>query len=172
MASYVTPEELYASLETADAQLREKTRAFFIAQGREAKKWARYYSSGTLTYKNLRLLGHPYAANRYLTAGGRRSSPNVSARASESATGQPAALINKHSGYFARAWRWQTWETGESVQGMLWNDAPYASFLFRGTKVMIPRPTFSAILFQLEPQFQRQCSELLADYVAGVFKAR
>lgn len=78
-------------------------------------------SSGPITSRELRKLGHPYGHGRTPPA--------------------DPAILNLQSGAFKAGWRIiGPRKSGDGLRTTLVNASPYAGHLLRGTRRMIPRP--------------------------------
>lgn len=103
--------------------IQQETRRAEEASAREALALAQRYSSGPVSTRALRAMGHPYA----------RRAPRP--------PGSPA-VVNRQSGRFRAAWR--IVKTGDRMR--LVNDAPYSRYFNdRGTRLMMRRPITRAV---------------------------
>jgi hypothetical protein len=104
---------------------------------------ARRLSGGPFKTAMLRAMGHPYAK--------RRPRPPID-----------AAIINKQSNVFRRSWRVvPPRQAGKEMVSTLSNIAPYARFLFEGTRLMIMRPTLLKIRKRVAAFRHKQYRSLL-----------
>jgi len=108
--------------------IQERARDAESTSARELLQIARQQSSGPLSSRQLRMMGHPYAR--------RAPRPPFS-----------AAIVNVQSGRFRAGWRIVGPVTaGGSLRSRLVNDSPEAKSLTeRGTRFMIGRPVMRAI---------------------------
>jgi hypothetical protein len=115
---------------------------------REVLRAARVLSSGGYTSAMLRRMGHPYA----------KRAPNPPL---------PAYMINVQSGKFRDSWRCEVKRVGQQVTLVVTNDAPYAGYLFRGTRLMIERP----ILVELKKRVEPRLTQAIAQSIIRKLKA-
>lgn len=132
----MTPDQAIAALTKKRLELIRNLRAAETKSLREGKTIAMRLSSGVLSTAMLRRLGHPYAATH-------------------SALTQDPWIINRQTGLFRRSWRTKIGPfSGAGVNRIdseIWNEAPYAMFLERGTKRMVARFILARVIKELAP---------------------
>ena len=100
---------------------------------------ARLYSSGGLSSRRLRQLGHPYRLG---------GTPP-----------QDPAVINVQSGEFRAAW--EIVPAADGLSGSVVNQTPQAEFLRRGTSRMIARPLVERVEEEVMPRHQARVEAAL-----------
>lgn len=133
-----SPPQISLLLQRRGQQFAAAVREAERQSAQEALQWARTLSSGSLSRRQLRALGHPYAV--------RAPRP----------PGDPA-IINLQSGRFLASWRVSgPRRTAGGLSTRLVNTAPWARFLSSGTGRMIARPILARIRQRLAASRRRR----------------
>jgi len=138
--------EFSKTVGSIERALRQNIRAAEERSVREAHRAFVRRSSGTLSTKRLRQMGHPYAA-----------------RAPQPGTADPT-IINEQTGVFKRDWTAfpPTVNGAGTMQSSVINLDPKSAYMF-GTTRMIKRGIDDAVADEIEPKREQYHSQAIDD---------
>jgi hypothetical protein len=134
--------QLHSAAGDLESVLGEELERFADRAIHSAVSW----SSGGFSSAQLAAMGHPYA----------KRAPHPP---------QDPGIINRQSGTFLRSWRSSGLEyTLEGLGIRVFNEAPYADYLDKGTSLMILRPIIDRLDEELLPELISRLESRLATF--------